>query len=73
MIVAHLGPSALPVPHKAGGAIQRRMLEISTEQCARGHRVILYSAADKPSMSEYEGVEIRSVPCGRANPYLRDI
>jgi len=49
------------------------MLEISTEQCARGHRVILYSAADKPSMSEYEGVEIRSVPCGRANPYLRDI
>jgi glycosyltransferase involved in cell wall biosynthesis len=49
------------------------MLEISVAQSARGHRVILYSAAEKSSISEYEGVEIRSVPCGRANPYLRDI
>ena len=35
--------------------------------------MILYSAAGKSSLSEYEGVEIRSVPCGTANPYLRDI
>jgi len=48
------------------------MVEIAKLQVARGHRVILYSADNKPARMEYHGVEIRSIAC-RSAAYLRDV
>ncbi len=73
MIIAHIGPAALPIPNRTGGAIQRRMLEIAKTQVARGHRVILYASAEKPAVREHDGVEIRDVPCDRSVAYFREI
>lgn len=72
MIIIHLGPAVLPMPHKLGGAIQRRMLEIATLQAARGERVILYSAGNHAARTEHHGVEIRTLACSRSGS-LRDL
>ncbi len=72
MIIVHLGPAVLPILYNKGGAIQRRMLEIAKLQACRGHRVIVYSADNGCSQSDYHGVEIRRIAC-RSSGYLRDL
>jgi glycosyltransferase involved in cell wall biosynthesis len=49
------------------------MLEIARVQVARGHKVILYSADENRAREEFDGIEIRSIPCKRTKIYLRDI
>jgi glycosyltransferase involved in cell wall biosynthesis len=71
MIIAHLGPAALPITHTKGGAIERRILEVAKLQAARGEQVIVYSADQERGRMEYCGVEIRSLAC-RRHGYLRD-
>jgi hypothetical protein len=42
MNISHISVSTLPVLHRFGGAIERRIVEIAHEQARRGHRVSVY-------------------------------
>lgn len=68
-MIVHLGPAALPVTYRHGGAIQRRILEIAKQQAARGHRVAIYSADRETKREELSGVEIRSLACAGSGFY----
>jgi glycosyltransferase involved in cell wall biosynthesis len=88
VIIVHLAPASLPVTHRRGGAIQRRVLEIAKAQSARGHKVILYSAVDslrcsgggvggRSGENDYaqerdDDIEIRNVSC-QQTAYFREI
>jgi glycosyltransferase involved in cell wall biosynthesis len=73
MRIIHLGPSALPIPHRMGGAIERRMREIGRQQTLLGHKVILYCAGDCNHVQEVAGMEIRTLACRATRTYLRDL
>ena len=73
MTIVHFGPAALPIPHRTGGAIQRRMLEIAKMQASRGHCVIIYSADESSAEVEWCGVRIRSISCAKTSRYFRDM
>ena len=52
MNISHISVSNLPVWHRFGGAIERRIVEIAREQARRGHRVRVYSVGDRTMTRE---------------------
>jgi glycosyltransferase involved in cell wall biosynthesis len=65
MTIAHIGPPHLPILFSQGGATERRMRETAAQQAAAGNRVLLYSAEDKASVSDYRGAEVHAIECRR--------
>jgi glycosyltransferase involved in cell wall biosynthesis len=63
MNISHVSVSTLPVLHRFGGAIERRIVEIATEQARRGHRVRVYSVGDATETREVSGVTYRFLRC----------
>jgi glycosyltransferase involved in cell wall biosynthesis len=63
LTIAHIGPSALPVLHRYGGAIERRMLELARLQVDRGNTVTVYSAGNDDSSAQFAGFDVKTVPC----------
>ena len=61
MRILHIGPSGLSVRTKHGGAVQRRMLELSREQIALGHEVLVLSADAEPGLHLVRNVPTLSV------------
>jgi glycosyltransferase involved in cell wall biosynthesis len=63
MRILHLGPVEVPVLHARGGAIQRRIRELSRAQSARGHSVKVLSADSTASTADFFGVEVKNIVC----------
>src|SRR5260370_36345024 len=64
MNISHISVSTLPVLHRFGGAIERRIVEIAQEQARRGHRVSVYSAGDTTETRDVGGGALQT-PKGR--------
>jgi hypothetical protein len=47
MNIAHISVSTIPVLHKYGGAIQRRIIEVAKEQVRRGDKVLVCSVGPR--------------------------
>ena len=72
MRICHLGPTALPVLHAEGGAVQRRMIELAAQQAAEGNDTIILSADDHDSEISHRGVKVISIRTRLARP-ARDV
>ncbi len=69
MNISHISVSTLPVLHRFGGAIERRIVEIAQEQVRRGHRVSVYSVGDDTQTREVNGVTYRFLKCRTRLPW----
>ena len=69
MNINHVSVTTLPVLHRYGGAIERRIIEIAREQARRGHRVSVYSVGDTDETRELDGVTYRFVKCRSSLPW----
>jgi glycosyltransferase involved in cell wall biosynthesis len=69
MNISHVSVSTLPVLHRFGGAIERRIVEIAREQARRGHRVSVYSVGDATETREVDGVTYRFLHCRTRLPW----
>ncbi len=63
MNISHISVSTLPVLHRFGGAIERRIVEIAQEQARRRHRVSVYSVGDTTETREVSGVTYHFLKC----------
>ena len=73
MRIVHVGvASDVPVLHRFGGAVQRRIRELAKVQARRGHRVVVYSFGAAGGVEEQDGVEFRTVRCLTPHP-LRQV
>jgi len=63
MNITHISVSTLPVLHRLGGAIERRIVEIASEQARRGHRVTVYSVGETADTRRVNGVMYRFLRC----------
>jgi glycosyltransferase involved in cell wall biosynthesis len=68
MNISHIGVSTLPVLHRFGGAIERRIVEIAREQARRGHRVRVYSVGETTHTREVDGVTYHFLRCRTRGP-----
>jgi glycosyltransferase involved in cell wall biosynthesis len=69
MRINHVSVSTLPVLHRYGGAIERRIIEIAREQARRGHQVRVYSVGDADETREVDGVAYRFIKCRSMLPW----
>ena len=69
MKISHISVSTLPVLHRFGGAIERRIVEIAQEQARRGHRVSVYSVGDTAETREVNGVTYHFLRCRTRLPF----
>ena len=69
MNISHVSVSTLPVLHRFGGAIERRIVEIAREQARRGHRVRVYSVGDSTDTREVDGVTYHFLKCRTRLPF----
>jgi glycosyltransferase involved in cell wall biosynthesis len=69
MDINHVSVTTLPVLHRYGGAIERRIIEIAREQVRRGHRVRVFSVGDADETREVDGVRYRSIRCRTRLPW----
>jgi len=69
MNISHISVSTLPVLHRFGGAIERRIVEIAHEQARRGHRVSVYSVGDATATREVNGVTYHFLKCRTRLPF----
>lgn len=69
MNISHISVSTLPVLHRYGGAIERRIVEIAQEQARRGHRVSVYSVGDTTDTREVNGVTYHFLRCRTRLPF----
>ena len=60
MKIAHISVGSIPVLHRFGGAIQRRIMAVARRQAERGAEVVVYSVGDGPGRVEHDGVEVVS-------------
>src|SRR5260221_10662695 len=67
--ISHISVSTLPVLHRFGGAIERRIVEIAHEQARRGHRVSVYSVGDATATREVNGVTYHFLKCRTRLPF----
>jgi glycosyltransferase involved in cell wall biosynthesis len=76
MKIAHIGPAALPVGFRFGGAVERRMVELAAAQRDRGDDVLVVSLAAEAAGVRSQGpawdVPIVDIACRTGRP-LRDI
>jgi len=63
MNISHISVSTLPVLYRFGGAIERRIVEMASEQARRGHRVRVYSVGDTANTREVNGVTYHFLRC----------
>ncbi|MGC4121310.1 MAG: oligosaccharide flippase family protein [Myxococcales bacterium] len=69
MQIVHMGPASdVPVLHRFGGAVQRRIWEMARVQARRGDRVVVYSFGDRTETRLVDGVELRFVHCVTPHP-----
>ena len=62
MRIAHVSVGSLPpVFSNFGGAIQRRVAELASEQARRGHEVTVFSPGERPGSEDRDGVSVRYV------------
>lgn len=62
MDIVHVSIGALPrVFTTQGGAIQRRVAELALAQARAGHRVTVYSPAERAGTREVEGIRVHDV------------
>ncbi|AGL16324.1 glycosyltransferase family 4 protein [Actinoplanes sp. N902-109] len=61
MRIVHLGTSLLPIPHRRGGALERRILEMARLQAAAGHEVVVLSPGARGGVDELDGVQIHNL------------
>ncbi|WP_435745299.1 glycosyltransferase family 4 protein [Nocardioides sp. SYSU DS0663] len=71
MRIVHIGPSEVPVVSDRGGAVQRRILELSKVQAQSGNNVVVLSPDSAADNVRVDGVEIVSLGL-RARRPLRD-
>jgi glycosyltransferase involved in cell wall biosynthesis len=69
MHISHVSVSTLPVLHRYGGAIERRIVEVAREQARRGHEVRVYSVGDHDETLEQNGVTYCFVKCRTRLPW----
>ncbi len=69
MNISHISVSTLPVLHRFGGAIERRIVEIAREQARRGHRVNVYSVGDATDTRDVDGVSYHFLKCRTRLPF----
>lgn len=69
MKISHISVSNLPVLYQFGGAIERRIVEISGQQASRGHSVRVFSIGDQTEIREVNGVEYHFLKCRTRLPY----
>ncbi len=69
MNISHISVSTLPVLHRLGGAIERRIVEIAREQARRGHHVSVYSVGDTPHTREVDRVTYHFLKCRTRLPF----
>jgi glycosyltransferase involved in cell wall biosynthesis len=69
MRIAHVGvASDVPILHRLGGAVQRRIWELARLQARLGHDVTVYSFGEADRAEETEGVQVRTVRCATEHP-----
>jgi glycosyltransferase involved in cell wall biosynthesis len=61
MKIVHIATSAVPVRHRFGGALQRRVMEMGRLQSEAGHEVAVLSPASHDGVETVDGVEIHSL------------
>ena len=69
MNISHISVSNLPVLHRFGGAIERRIIEIAQKQAKQGHRVRVFSIGNRTEIREVRGVEYNFLKCGTCLPF----
>ncbi len=69
MNISHISVSTLPVLHRFGGAIERRILETAREQARRGHNVRVFSVGDRAETKEIAGVVYHMLKCRTNLPW----
>src|SRR5262249_19657577 len=69
MNINHVSVTTLPVLHRYGGAIERRVIETARDEARRGHRVSVYSVGDTDETRELDGVTYRFVKCRSSLPW----
>src|SRR5262245_21476180 len=69
MHIGHVSVSTLPVLHRFGGAIERRIVEIAREQAGRGHEVHVYSVGEETATRAVGGVTYHFLKCRTALPW----
>jgi glycosyltransferase involved in cell wall biosynthesis len=69
MNISHISVGTLPVLYRFGGAIERRIVEIASEQARRGHRVDVYSIGDTTETREVNGVTYYFLTCRARLPF----
>src|SRR5271165_5445536 len=72
MKIVHLSIGSWPpVFTMLGGAIQRRVAELSQAQQARGHDVVVFSPGEEDRRTEVNGVEVRYLSTRTRHPWRR--
>jgi glycosyltransferase involved in cell wall biosynthesis len=69
MNISHISVSVLPVLHRFGGGIERRINEIAQRQAKQGHRVRVFSIGDQTEIREVRGVEYNFLKCPTCLPF----
>jgi glycosyltransferase involved in cell wall biosynthesis len=69
MRISHVSVSNLPVLHRYGGAIERRIVEIARVQAQRGHEVSVYSVGPEAETRHLDGVTYQFVKCRTRLPW----
>jgi len=69
MKIVHVCLPSLPVLYPWGGAIQRRIFEISRNQARYGHNVLVYSIGNKRGVKIIDGIEIHYLTCCLSGPF----
>jgi glycosyltransferase involved in cell wall biosynthesis len=69
--ILHVGTSDIPVLFDRGGAVQRRIWELATQQAGAGHDVVVASPGERAQSEVRDGVRIESFPLMSRRP-LRD-
>lgn len=71
MRIVHIGTSQVPVLHRFGGALQRRIIEMARLQAQAGHSVTILSPGDADDIEYIDNVCVRSFRLQRRRP-VRD-
>lgn len=61
MRITHIGTSVVPVLHRFGGALQRRIIEMARLQAAAGHEVSVLSPGTRDGVEMVDGVEVHTL------------
>ncbi|MEU4423058.1 glycosyltransferase family 4 protein [Actinoplanes sp. NPDC024001] len=61
MRITHIGTSDVPVLHRYGGALGRRIIEMARLQAAAGHEVRVLTPAVRDGVEVVDGVEVHSM------------